>query len=77
METEEQQKTRPKRATQTSSTPSLNFEDQEVLPYTAPEAHYHMSSQAKHPIQLASWLHEHRDDAAFQVSYITDSGAWD
>ncbi len=51
-----------------SSTPTLHFKNQEKLPHTSPEVHYHMSSQTKHKIQLATWLPEHKDDPAFHVS---------
>ncbi|KAF8314653.1 hypothetical protein F5887DRAFT_861233, partial [Amanita rubescens] len=49
-----------------SSIPNLHFKNQEELPYTSPEVHYHMSSETKHKIQLATWLPEHKDDPAFQ-----------
>jgi hypothetical protein len=56
-----------------SATPKLHFKNQEKLPYTSPEVHYHMSSETKHKIQLATWLPEHKDDPAFEVSYHSDS----
>ncbi|KAF8325952.1 hypothetical protein F5887DRAFT_900439, partial [Amanita rubescens] len=52
-----------------SSTPKLHFKNQEKLPYTSPEVHYHMSSETKHKIKLATWLPEHKDDPAFHVSH--------
>ena len=54
------------------STPKLRFKNQEKLPYSSPEVHYHMSSETKHKIQLATWLPKHKDEPAFQVSYSTD-----
>ena len=69
MDAEEQQETHlGSTAAAPTPTPRLDFTDQEALPYTAPEMRYHISSQTKHPIQLASWLREHRDDASFKVS---------
>ena len=53
------------------STPKLHFKNQEKLPYSSPEVHYHMSSETKHKIQLATWLPEHKDEPAFQVSCFT------
>ena len=56
------------------STPKLRFKNQEKLPYSSPEEHYHMSSETKHKLQLATWLPEHKDELAFQVSYPSDFG---
>ena len=51
MDAEEQQETHlGSTAAALTATPRLDFTDQEALPYTVPEMHYHISSQTKHPI---------------------------
>ena len=43
--------------------------DEEELHNTAPEAHHQMPSEAKHKVDLATWLHENRKDPACKVRH--------
>ncbi|KAF8874231.1 hypothetical protein BD779DRAFT_1476607 [Infundibulicybe gibba] len=46
------------------STPSLRFEDEEGLPFTSPEAHYHISKDVRHKVDITRWLGSNADDPA-------------
>jgi hypothetical protein len=52
-----------------TATPWLHSEDHEPLPYTAPNAHHHMSTAVRYPENISSWLGKHADDPAFKVSF--------
>ena len=49
--------------------PVLDFEDEERLPYTNPEVHYHISSDTKEKINIYLWPDEELEkDVAYKVS---------
>jgi hypothetical protein len=56
----------------TADTPFLRFEDSEQLPYTDPQAHYHMYSGVRHYLSLSQWLRKYAGDPALVVSTATD-----
>lgn len=47
--------------------PMLQFEDEETLPATDPERHYHISSDTKFKLNIQRWVIEHENDMAFRV----------
>lgn len=57
----------------TPSGPQPDSNDQGKLPYTSPEEHYHISETEKDRINLISWVREHGDDIAYQVSSPANS----
>ncbi|CAK5269508.1 unnamed protein product [Mycena citricolor] len=44
--------------------PTLAFAESESLPYTAPEAHHHISLRRDYHLNLGSWLYQHSADPA-------------
>ncbi|KAG0701627.1 hypothetical protein DFH29DRAFT_1000035 [Suillus ampliporus] len=48
-----------------ADTPFLRFEVSEQLPYTDPQAHYHMSSEVRHYLSLSQWSRKYAGDPAF------------
>jgi hypothetical protein len=52
-----------------TGTPWLRFEDCDPLPYTAPDAHHHISTAVRYSENISSWLGKHREDPAFKVSF--------
>ncbi|KAK2467956.1 hypothetical protein APHAL10511_000251 [Amanita phalloides] len=49
-----------------SQNPSLPPDDDEPLPFTAPEVHHHMSLDTKHKVNLTVWLRRNRHDVALK-----------
>lgn len=47
---------------------SLSFADDDPLPYTAPDRHYHVSETNRHFEDLAEWLSVNENDPAFKAS---------
>ena len=47
--------------------------DHEPLPYTAPDAHHHMSDEVenKDKLNLSTWLRQNQDDIACKVSRVS------
>jgi hypothetical protein len=55
-------------ATDATEMPSLRFEDSERLPYTDPQAHYHIANGSRHFLCISQWLRKNEGDPAFTVS---------
>ncbi|KAG0691970.1 hypothetical protein DFH29DRAFT_818506 [Suillus ampliporus] len=55
-----------------ADTPFLRFEVSEQLPYTDPQAHYHMSSEVRHYLSLSQWSRKYAGNPAFIVSTAAD-----
>jgi hypothetical protein len=49
---------------------TVSFDEQESLPFTTPNAHYHMSNDVRHKLNISSWLGENLGDPTLQVSLI-------
>jgi hypothetical protein len=47
--------------------PAVAFEEPEILPSTAPDAHYQMSASVRNKLNLPEWLNTHSDDPALVV----------
>jgi len=45
----------------------LPFENSEPLPYTEPEAHYHVSASQRYGITMRGWIGKHLSDPALDV----------
>jgi hypothetical protein len=49
---------------------TVPFDMQETLPSTAPTAHYQMSNDVRHKINISEWLSKHINDPALDVCLI-------
>ena len=47
---------------------SMGYQDTDELPYTKPEAHYHISASEKEFFNVASFLSQNRNERALEVS---------
>ena len=50
--------------------PTVAFNEQEMLPDTNRNAHYHMSADTRHKLNISEWLGEHNGDLAPEVSLV-------
>lgn len=57
----------------TSSCPWPDSNDKEKLPYTSPEAHYHIPEMEKDCIDLIPWVHGQGDNIVYQVRSLANS----
>ena len=53
--------------TKKTITPWLDFIESEVLPFTAPEQHHHISHSCNFPINITSFLASNQDNPATEV----------
>lgn len=55
---------------------TVPFEDDEPLPSTQPDQHYHIANDTRHKVHIARWLDKNKNDPALHVRLFNFSIRW-
>ena len=66
----ERNRKRQQLANNRDNLPTVPFEEDELLPPTSPNQHYHISNNTRQKFQLSLWLRQNKDDPAIEVVFF-------